>query len=107
MGYFKGDTPTKRVQLTDTNYWVEIYTELRWGQSKQFFRASKDGEMDLVASADAYLLALIKSWNLDDEAGAVVPVTIETINSLSQDDALLILNSAGLKDAEAEAQKKD
>lgn len=107
MGYFKGEQATTKIELTDKKYWVEIFTELRWGQSKQFFRATKDGEVDMVASADAYLLALIKDWNLDDEQGTKVEITEEAIQGLAQDDALLILTAAGINTEAADNAKKN
>lgn len=107
MGYFKDEQATTKIELTDKQYWVEIYTELKWGQSKHFFRATKDGEVDMVASADAYLLALIKDWNLDDEQGGKVAITEEAIQGLAQDDALLILTAAGINTEAAEKAKKN
>lgn len=105
MGYFTGEQPTKKLELTNKEYWVEVFTELRWGQSKQFFRATKDGEVDMVASADAYLLALIKDWNLTDANDQKAPIDEDHINQLSQDDALLILTAVGI-DTEAAAKAK-
>lgn len=107
MGYFQGEQPTKKIELTDKAYWVEIFTELRWGQSKQFFRATKDGEVDMVASADAYLLALIKDWNLTEVDDQKAPIDADHINNLSQDDALLILTVAGINTEAAEKAKKN
>ncbi len=105
MGYFK-ETELKKLPLTSNpEYWVEIVTDLKYGDLKSFATLGQDGAVDFGASADVFLTTVIKNWNLDDEAGTILPVTPENINKLEQADALMILNEAGNL-VETEDQKK-
>lgn len=108
MAYFASAQPTEKITLpSNKNYWVEIYKNISWGQTKHFIRTDSDGNVDMVAGADGYLAAIIKDWNLDDEAGNKVPVTPEAIDQLEQTDALALLNAAGISKEETENAKKN
>jgi hypothetical protein len=90
---------------SNPDYWVEVVTDLKYGDLKSFASMDKDGGVDFAASADVFLQTIIKNWNLDDDAGTVLPVTPENINRLSQADALLIMNEATAL-VDTEEQKK-
>lgn len=105
MGYFK-ETQLKKLKLkSNPDYWVEITTDLKYGDLKAFASVSQEGQVDFATSADLFLKTIIKNWNLDDGEGNVLPVTPENIDRLEQADALLILNEAGGL-VESESQKK-
>lgn len=105
MGYFKEEKLKKLKLKSNPAYWVEIITDLKYGDLKNFADISQSGAVDFAASADVFLETVIKSWNLDDDAGTVLPVTPENINRLSQEDAVLILNEASSM-VETEDKKK-
>lgn len=105
MGYFK-ETTTKKLTLpSDEKYWVEIVTDLKYGDIKKFAAGSVDGEIDFSAAADTFLQTVIKDWNLDDDQGNILPITPENIDRLDKDDAILIVNEAGGL-VEGDAEKK-
>lgn len=92
MGYFSANRPTEKVTLTsDPEKWIEVYTDLRYGDIKQIATESGDGDSNIVA-ADHILKLLIVSWNLDDDSGVIVPITTEAIDQLRKEDAEIILN---------------
>ena len=105
MGYFKQAT-TKRLTLkTDANYWVDVTTDLTYGDIKKF--ATQDGaQVDFGAQADVFLQTVIKAWNLDDDQGVVLDITPENIDRLEKDDVLYIINEAGGL-VEDDTSKKD
>lgn len=104
MGYFQ-ETQLKKLQLSNPDYWVEVVTDLKYGDMKKFANVSQGGQVDFATSADLFLETIIKSWNLDDDNGNVLPITPENINRLEQKDAILILNEVGGM-VETEDQKK-
>lgn len=105
MGYFQEQQLKKLTLKSNPDYWVEIITDLKYGDLKSFASVSQEGSVDFAASADVFLQTVIKAWNLDDDSGTILPVTPENINRISQSDALLILNEAGSL-VETEDQKK-
>lgn len=105
MGYFKEQQLKKLPLVSNPDYWVEIVTNLKYGEIKHFANVSSEGALDFATSADLFLQAVIKSWNLDDESGQVLPVTPENIDKLEQKDAMAILTEAGGL-VESEDQKK-
>lgn len=105
MGYFK-ETTTKKLTLpSDEKYWVEIVTDLNYGDIKKFAAAGAGGEVDFSAAADTFLLTVIKDWNLDDDQEAVLEINSANIDRLEKDDAILIVNEAGGL-VEGDAEKK-
>jgi hypothetical protein len=94
MGYFNEST-TKKIPLTNPDYWVEILTDLKYGDIKKFTKLNETGEPDIVAQADVFLQTIIKSWNLDDDKGEVLPINADNIDKLDQADAVLLMNEAG------------
>lgn len=104
MGYIKNDE-IKEIKLSDPNYWVKVKTSLKWGDLKKFAAVSQGGDVDFATSATLFLESIIVEWNLDDDAGNIVPITAEILDKLDQADAIKILNSTdGL--VETETQKK-
>jgi len=108
MGYFKEGRATKRVKLpSDAKYWVELYTDIKWGQTKHALKLDAEGGIDLVISADKLLNMLIVSWNLDDEAGKVLDITVENIDRLEPADALFLARESGAEEANSAKAKKN
>lgn len=96
MGYVKSSRPTEKVKLvSNEKYWVEVLTELRYGDIKAFAKPSPDGSVDFVGAADKFLETIIVDWNLDDEAGKKIEVNPENINQLTQEDAELLMRRLG------------
>lgn len=108
MGYFKEGRSTRKVNLPSApQYEVEIFTDIKWGETKHTLVLLEDGSVDMVLSADKLLAMLIVSWNLDDEKGVVLPVTPENIDKLAPEDALFIAKEAGADEAVAAKSKKN
>jgi hypothetical protein len=108
MGYFKEGRATKRVKLpSNAKYWVELYTDIKWGQTKHALQLKEDGGIDLVMSADKLLEMLIVNWNLDDEKGEVLPITVDNIDRLEPADALFLARESGAEEAQAKDSKKN
>ncbi len=108
MGYFETTRKTEKVVLpSNKKFWVEIYTDIKWGESKHFLQMTEDGKIDMVASADKFLKHLIKEWNLTDDTDQVVPIDEAHIDLLVRDDALLLVKKAGGDTEAAEAAKKN
>ncbi len=106
MGYSKRLAPTRVTLPSDANYWVEVAADMKWGQVKQFVTVAEDGKVNMVAASDAYMHAVIRAWNLDDDAGVILPITQENIDLLEKDDALAIIAGAGDIAEESEDEKK-
>lgn len=104
-GYFKKQELKKLTLPSNKDYWVEILTDLKYGDLKKFASSSDDGKIDFSAAADVFMLTVVKNWNLDDESGTVLPITPENLDLLEKDDALLIISEAGGL-VEGEAEKK-
>lgn len=108
MGYFKEGRATKRVKLpSDAKYWVELYTDIKWGQTKHALKLDESGGIDLVISADKLLNMLIVSWNLDDEAGKVLEINVDNIDRLEPADALFLARESGAEEANSKQAKKN
>lgn len=108
MGYFKEGRTKRRIKLpSDENYWVEVYTDVKWGQSKQALTVTEDGKIDMVISADKLLNMLIVDWNLDDEKGEKVEINQDNIDRLDPADALYLCKEAGADEATAKEAKKN
>jgi hypothetical protein len=99
MGYFKEVVP-KRVELSINDvdgkpYWVDVKTDLKYGDIKNFAGIAKDGQVDTGTSMDTFLKSAIVAWNLDNEAGEIVPIDTDSINKLESKDATAIITIAG------------
>jgi len=108
MAYFKEGRSTRKVQLlSDPKYEVTIYTDIKWGQTKHALSMNDDGSIDMVMSADKLLSMLILEWNLDNEAGEILPITQDNIDRLEPEDALHITREAGADEVAAADTKKN
>jgi hypothetical protein len=95
MAYFP-ESDLKTLTLpSNAEYWVKVQGELRFGDMKKFMNVSQNGELDVAGSADLFLETVIKEWNLDDSAGAVLTITKENIDHLTKEDALYIIDQTG------------
>lgn len=108
MAYFKEGRETRKVKLpSNSEYWVEIYLGIKWGQTKHSLLLKEDGEVDMVLSADKMLMMIVKDWNLDGTDGKVVPITEEAMDMLEPADALYLIKEAGADEATAKSSKKN
>ena len=108
MGYFEEGRKTKKVKLpSNPEFWVEVFTDIKWGESKHFLQMTEDGKIDMVTSADKFMLKLIKDWNLTGADDKPAPIDPEHIDLLDRDDALLLVKEAGGNMEAAEDAKKN
>lgn len=108
MPYFKEGRSKRKVKLlSNPEYWVEIYTDIKWGQSKHALTIKEDGSVDMVISADKLLQMLIIDWNLDNEDGSKAEINEENIDKLDPADALYLAKEAGADEASANEAKKN
>lgn len=108
MPYFKEGRETRKVTLpSNSEYWVEIYLGIRWGQTKHSLTLKEDGEVDMVMSADKMLMMIVKEWNLDGPDGKIVEITEENMDMLEPADALFLIKEAGADEATAKKAKKN
>lgn len=108
MPYFKEGRSKRKVKLpSNSEYWVEIFTDIKWGQSKHALTMREDGSIDMILSADKLLLMLIVDWNLDGANGEKAEITEENIDMLDPGDALYLCKEAGADEATAADAKKN
>ena len=109
MGYFKEGRKTKRVELlSDSKYWVEVYTDILWGESKDSLTVDESGTViSQFVSAGKMLPKIIVDWNLDDENGKKVEITAENIDLLKPEDAIYIATQAGQDEEQSTEAKKN
>ena len=107
MSYFT-ENEVKRIDLpSNPAYWVEVKTNLKYADAKNFMALSKDGKVEQVAALDAFLKSVIVNWNLDDGDQKVAPIDDEHINQLEQKDAVAIIETAGQAVAGDKEEKAD
>lgn len=107
MSYFDNERKTKKVLLPSNNdYWVEVYTDLEYGDVVKSGAVNKDGSQDLIASGSRVMVQMIRAWNLDDADGNVVEINAESVFKLSQRDAQAILDILNNVEVDTPAQKK-
>lgn len=71
-----------------SGYWVEMKGSLTIGEAEEAIPA------DLTAAnrGTAYAVtSMIVAWNLDDDAGNVLPITVENVRELDDADAATLL----------------
>lgn len=99
MGYFKQQKTVKvdfpSNKKSGKEYFAVVKTELKWSDTKQYTVMNEDGTADIMAGADAFLNNAIQEWNLDDDAGTIVPITTGNVDLLDQEDALALIAAAG------------
>lgn len=104
MGYFK-EKETERVTFeTDPKYWVEISLDMTWADMKRISEISDSGEV--TYKLDSMLESSIVEWNLDDDNGNVLPITMENIDKLRRADIEKIVTIIGGKVKEPTKAKK-
>jgi hypothetical protein len=104
MGYFSATRRTIRVELpSDPRYWVEVRPRLTEGEMEELNKRVYDfttrpgsftpelRELRLFERARIFLEYAIVRWNLDDDDGAVVPVSPEAIARMAGDDVMQVM----------------
>jgi len=104
MAYFNDDQIEKVTLNSNPDYWVDLLTNLAWGDMKKLLNTSKEGEASY--EVDAMLLACIKGWNLDDKDGNVLPITQENLDKLQRPDIEQLVTVLGAKIEESKSSKK-
>lgn len=103
MGYHRAVFGVRKVEL-EQGYWVEV-TPLTKAEDDECRRVLLGGELEGqpgdVASirarfhqreySDQLLLFAIKRWNLDDDAGNVLPIVLDQIQGLADGHSARIL----------------
>lgn len=105
MSYFKEQQLKKLTLPSNPDYYVEVLESLTWSAGKELLPLTPGSESTLASTSDAYLNAVVKAWNLDDETGTVLPITPENLNRLSREDAMFIIANGG-GEVQSEEQKK-
>lgn len=94
MGFLSAYSTTTKVTVGDEQrgYWVELKDCLSQGDKEKAEQALTTGQMtagqdikmvmDVARYRQLMVLASIKSWNLDDEAGNVWPVDLAHVQML-------------------------
>jgi len=108
MAYFTNERKTKKIVLPSNKaYWVEVFTDLEYGDVVRSGAVNKDGTPDLVASGSRILVQMISSWNLDDKDGNIAEINADNVFKLSQRDAQAILDGLNNVEVDTEAVKKN
>ncbi len=100
MSYLKKQL-YKVILPTDKNYWVEIDKDFTYGDVK-----SVGANLEGSEASDKFLQLAIKNWNLDNEEGNILEITLDNINLLKKDDVLVVIEAI-TKEAEDQGEKKD
>lgn len=100
MGYKADYSATERITLSNPAYWVEIRTCLSRRDLRAAEKLLTDATIDVSAGGaqsarmmpdvtayrDHMVTASIVDWNLDDDAGQVLPITPEAVQELAGED---------------------
>ena len=103
MGYGTRRREPQRVDLSEPGYWAMVKPLDVGGQEKLTRDAVKQGVAQLNASGNlvgegltSFMLPyVITAWNLDDDAGAPLPVNRESCQRLFTEDVAAIMAVAG------------
>lgn len=111
MPYVKKITVVRLPLPSSPSYWVDWRETMRYGDMKIAMKQAveiEDGEMktDTSAMSDALLLAHLDAWNLDDEAGTILPLTTESLELLVEEDVQFLLGKAQEGQKEEEKRRK-
>lgn len=94
MGFLSAYSTTTKVMIGDDErgYWVELKDCLSQGDKEKAEQALTTGQlvpgqdiqmvMDVARYRQLTVLASVKAWNLDDEAGAVWPIDLAHVQML-------------------------
>jgi len=94
---------TTRIEL-DGGFWIEAKQELDYEDKRKlrrpFIRFGLDGgirtrDEEMEEANPVLIVTAVCDWNVEDEHGQKVPITLEGVNSLSEDVANLILAALG------------
>ena len=105
MPYFSAPELTQLTLPSNSNYWVKVQADLRYGDIKKFISIDQDGKVDTAAGADLFLETVIKEWNLDDESGDILPINLDNIDRMDKDDVIFIVNQTGGSVEDDQAKK--
>lgn len=106
MGYFE-EIQTEKVTLPSNNeFWVEVKSDILFGDLVRMGAVSKDGTPDLVASSENALLQAIVDWNLTDNDGNKVDINLENVRKLKGVDSMALVNKIKNLDIETPEEKK-
>lgn len=118
LGYKHKVFGLTRVEL-DHGYWVDV-APLTKGEDDECQRALLGGDLEGVVGTDTLrarfhqrdytdkqLLYAVKGWNLDDDDGKVLPITLEHIQGLADGHATKLLRAVrALTNPLAEPEKR-
>ena len=103
MPKLKTERETKKIKLpAPEGAECDVYTELTFGEAAEIMNAESDTEKGFKA-----VQFLIKSWNLEDEKGKVLPVVEENIRLLPISSANVLAEYATGLTKEGSSKKKD
>lgn len=92
--------PTEHIDLKDLGYegyWIEMPRSIKEGFLHEFSKLTTrvpqddevtEGSLDSSRLTNAKLLELVTAWNIDDEAGKVLPLMSKTKNKADRDRIL-------------------
>ena len=97
MGYFKPQHIERLKLASNPDYWVDVIDNIQYGDTKKWMDldAKQKSTGGFSTTGDRFLLSVIKAWNLDDDEGNILPIDMDSINRLEQEDVLLIIERAG------------
>lgn len=101
-------TTTKKVTLTrsgDVPFEVELYDRILVGRTREAARGIDPKNMTQTDGSVMTALALIKDWDLFDDAGNKLPVTLENVDLLDLMDIDTIIRAADTNALNPEQKK--
>ncbi|MBT9146126.1 MAG: hypothetical protein DDT42_02008 [candidate division WS2 bacterium] len=95
MPQYKSSRQLKKVSLPSVEgSEIEIYSSLLFGDLERIYESEKSD----IAKATEALVSLIKDWNLTDEQGQKLPISVETIRTFEMSDVTFLLGESDLGD---------
>ncbi len=102
MVIYKDPRTTKKVSIPSTpDSEVEIYNTLLWKDVEEINLSDNP-----LLSGQKVLVKLIKDWNLTNENGEKLPITMETLSSFTMDDVNFLLSQTELGKSEGSGEDK-
>lgn len=105
------ERPTQKIELKDLKgAWVIVYVKLNVGETRQLRKEIKSD--DGYENTLHYTAKAIKQWNLSNDGETPLPVNVDNLEHLSEDDLTLIAAASRgmtveeLKEAASDRQKK-
>lgn len=113
MPYVKTIKSEKITLVSDAHYFVMWRPKARYGEMKQATQQAvsvdtrtESAEFNPTAYTDYAILAHIESWNLDGEDGEPLPLTVESLDLLDEEDMNLLLGKLSATSAKDEKERK-